>query len=79
VAAGRSPGRQPPNTALQLTANNRNGANKALQNLWHASIPLGERTVEADGACTVQLRDGLIYANHVFFDRTELLSAPSNP
>ena len=44
-------------------------------NLWHASIPVGGRTVEADGACTVQLRDGLIYANHVFFDRSELLAA----
>ncbi len=44
-------------------------------NLWHASIPVGERTVEAEGACTVQLRDGLIYANHVFFDRSELLEA----
>ena len=47
-------------------------------NLWHASIPVGERTVEAEGACTVQLRDGLIYANHVFFDRSELLHALSN-
>jgi hypothetical protein len=44
-------------------------------NLWHASIPVGPRTLEADGACTVQLRDGLIYANHVFFDRSELLTA----
>jgi hypothetical protein len=44
-------------------------------NLWHASIPVGGRVVEADGACTVQLRDGLIYANHVFFDRSELLAA----
>jgi len=43
-------------------------------NLWHASIPVGERTVEVDGVCTVQLRDGLIYANHVFFDRSELLA-----
>ena len=25
--------------------------------------------------CTVQLRDGLIYANEVFFDRSELLAA----
>ena len=46
-------------------------------NLWHASIPIGERTVEADGVCTVQLRDGLIYANHVFFDRSALLDALS--
>lgn len=46
-------------------------------NLWHASIPVAGRTVEAQGACTVQLRDGLIYANHVFFDRAELLKALS--
>jgi len=44
-------------------------------NLWHASIPVGARTLEVDGACTVQLRDGLIYANHVFFDRSALLAA----
>jgi hypothetical protein len=44
-------------------------------NLWNASIPAGERTVQATGACTVQLRDGLIYANHVFFDRSALLQA----
>jgi len=46
-------------------------------NLWHASIPVGERSVESDGVCTVQLRDGLIYANHVFFDPSELLNALS--
>jgi len=48
-------------------------------NLWHASIPVGGRTVEADGACTVQLRGGLIYANHVFFDRSELLTSLARP
>ena len=37
-------------------------------NFWHASIPVGSATVEADGVCTVQLRDGLIYSNQVFFD-----------
>jgi len=42
-------------------------------NQWHASIPVGEETLEADGVCSVQLRDDLIYANHVFFDRSELL------
>ena len=46
-------------------------------NHWRASIPAGERTVQAEGVCTVQLRDGLIYANHVFFDRSELLVALS--
>ena len=49
-------------------------------NRWHASIPAGERTLETEGVCTVQLRDGFIYANQVFFDRSELLGAlvPSN-
>ena len=47
-------------------------------NRWHASIPVGERVVESEGVCSVQLRDGLIYANHVFFDRSELLKALSN-
>lgn len=46
-------------------------------NQWHASIPVGARTVEVDGVCTVQMRDGLIYANHVYFDRSELLEALS--
>jgi hypothetical protein len=48
-------------------------------NRWHASIPAVARTVEIDGVCTVQLRDGLICANHVFFDRSELLEAMSGP
>ena len=46
-------------------------------NHWHASIPVPERILEVDGVCTVQLRDGLIYANHVYFDRSELLDALS--
>lgn len=44
-------------------------------NEWDASIPVGERRVEANGVCTVQLRDGRIYSNRVFFDRSELLAA----
>ena len=44
-------------------------------NQWHASIPIGERSIEVDGVCTVQLRDGRIYRNEVFFDRSELLQA----
>jgi hypothetical protein len=44
-------------------------------NRWHASIPVGAGTVEAEGVCSVQLRDGLIYANHVFFDASALLAA----
>ena len=44
-------------------------------NLWHASVPVGERTLEMDGVCTVQLRGGLIASNQVYFDRSPLLTA----
>ena len=44
-------------------------------NQWHASIPVGPRTVEVGGVCTAQLRDGRIYSNEVFFDRSDLLQA----
>ncbi len=44
-------------------------------NLWHASIPVGAGVVEVDGACTAQLRDGLIYRNEVYFDRSDFLKA----
>lgn len=44
-------------------------------NFWQASIPVGDLTVEAGGVCTVQVRDGLIYSNQVFFDRSALLRA----
>lgn len=44
-------------------------------NRWRASIPVGARSLEIDGVCTVQLRDGLIYRNEVFFDRSGLLQA----
>jgi hypothetical protein len=44
-------------------------------NHWHASVPIGSARVEIDGVCSVQLRDGLIYANEVFFDRAPLLAA----
>ena len=46
---------------------------------WHASIPgwPAHVTVPAEGVCTVQLLAEivLIYANQVFFDRSELLEA----
>jgi SnoaL-like protein len=44
-------------------------------NQWHASIPASSETIEVDGVCTVQIRDGRIYSNQVFFDRSELLKA----
>lgn len=43
-------------------------------NEWHASIPVGDQQVEVDGVCIVQLRDGLIYNNTVWFDMTELVA-----
>ena len=44
-------------------------------NKWHASMPVGSGTIEVDGVCTAQIRDGRIYSNEVFFDRRELLRA----
>jgi hypothetical protein len=44
-------------------------------NEWHASIPAGAATIEVDGVCTVQMRDGRIYRNQVYFDRSPLLAA----
>lgn len=46
-------------------------------NEWHASIPIGDATLEVDGVCTVQLRDGRIARNQVWFDRSALLAALS--
>ncbi len=48
-------------------------------NLWHARVPVGEQVLELDGACSVELRDGLIARNLVFFDRSPLLAALSAP
>lgn len=42
-------------------------------NFWRADIPGDETVVTVRGVCTVQLRDGLIYRNEVFFDRTPWL------
>jgi ketosteroid isomerase-like protein len=47
-------------------------------NFWHATIPVGATVVEADGVCTVQLREGLIERNEVYFDRSPLLAAISS-
>jgi len=44
-------------------------------NQWRAAIPVGESIIDAVGVCTVQLRDGLIYCNQVYFDRAGLLAA----
>jgi hypothetical protein len=45
-------------------------------NFWHAVIPIEqELELEIDGVCTVQMHDGLIARNQVYFDRSELLAA----
>ena len=42
-------------------------------NFWKAEIPVGESQVVCRGVCSVQLREGLIYRNEVYFDRTKLV------
>jgi hypothetical protein len=42
-------------------------------NKWRATIPIHGEVLELVGVCTVELRDGLIARNEVYFDRTELL------
>lgn len=44
-------------------------------NKWRATIPVGGEVIEVIGVCTVDLRDGLITRNEVYFDRTALLAA----
>jgi len=44
-------------------------------NRWQATIPIGDGHVVCHGVCTVQMRDGLIARNEVFFDRSALLAA----
>ena len=44
-------------------------------NVWHAHVPVEDGEVEFEGVCTVQLREGLIRRNEVYFDRTPLLAA----
>jgi hypothetical protein len=43
-------------------------------NVWHARVPTADGEIEFEGVCTVQLRDGLIRRNEVYFDRTPLLA-----
>ncbi len=42
-------------------------------NLWQAVIPKPSGEVVCRGVCFVQMRDGLIYRNQVYFDRSALL------
>lgn len=42
---------------------------------WHASIPAGAATVEEDGLDIVEVADGRITRNEVYFDRVGLTKA----
>ena len=44
-------------------------------NKWIARIPVRDEVIECVGVCTVELRDGLISRNEVYFDRTRLIAA----
>jgi len=44
-------------------------------NFWQATIPLDRSELLLAGVCLVELRDGLIARNQVFFDRSPLLGA----
>jgi hypothetical protein len=42
---------------------------------WQAVIPAGEQVVQEEGLDIVEIKDGKISRNEVFFDRTQLLAA----
>jgi len=44
-------------------------------NKWRATIPIGDQVIKCVGVCTVELRDGRISRNEVYFDRSPLLGA----
>jgi hypothetical protein len=44
-------------------------------NKWQVLIPVGDRQLAVPGVCLVQLRDGSIYRNEVYFDTLELVTA----
>lgn len=47
-------------------------------NKWYAKIPVGNKVIEVDGVCLVQLRGSLIYYNEVYFDTYPLTSEINN-
>jgi hypothetical protein len=44
-------------------------------NHWRADIPVGWETIVCRGVCSVQLHEGLIFRNQVFFDTSALVTA----
>jgi SnoaL-like domain len=44
-------------------------------NYWQARVPISESELTLTGVCLVELREGLIARNQVFFDRSAMLDA----
>ncbi len=44
-------------------------------NMWRLDAPVGDRVITCHGVCAVQLRNGLIYRNQVYFDTYQLITA----
>jgi SnoaL-like domain len=45
---------------------------------WKLNAPVGDQFVTCRGVCVVQMTDGLIYRNEVYFDTLHLISAIRN-
>jgi hypothetical protein len=44
-------------------------------NKWRLDAPVGDQIITCRGVCTVQMTDGLIYRNEVYFDTLPLVAA----
>lgn len=44
-------------------------------NKWRLDAPVGDQVITCRGVCTVQMADGLIYRNEVYFDTLPLITA----
>jgi hypothetical protein len=44
-------------------------------NKWRLDAPIGDQVITCRGVCTVQIIDGLIYRNEVYFDTLHLMNA----
>jgi hypothetical protein len=44
-------------------------------NKWRLDAPVGDQAVTCRGVCTVQMTNGLIYRNEVYFDAHHLINA----
>lgn len=47
---------------------------KGFLNKWLARIPVGNQIIDCVGVCTVEIKEGIITRNEVYFDRSRLLN-----